>query len=186
MTNKENVIEQIKGVSELIAEFLAELSNHFNHVTFISVAGNHSRIEPNKDKALISERLDDLVEWYLDARLQNFDNITIGGGDKIDHTIYLIDVRGKTYCGVHGDFDGSASKIQALQAMAGKQLYAVLSGHLHHNKTDEVQGVKTIMAGSFLGMDDYCVQKRIVGKAEQMVCVCDEYGIRCSYDISLQ
>lgn len=186
VTNKENVIEQIKGVSELIAEFLAELSNHFNHVTFISVAGNHSRIEPNKDKALISERLDDLVEWYLDARLQNFDNITIGGGDKIDHTIYLIDVRGKTYCGVHGDFDGSASKIQALQAMAGKQLYAVLSGHLHHNKTDEVQGVKTIMAGSFLGMDDYCVQKRIVGKAEQMVCVCDEYGIRCSYDISLQ
>ena len=184
--NKENVIEQIKGVSELIAEFLAELSNHFNHVTFISVAGNHSRIEPNKDKALISERLDDLVDWYLDARLQNFDNITIGGGDKIDHTIYLIDVRGKTYCGVHGDFDGSASKIQALQAMAGKQLYAVLSGHLHHNKTDEVQGVKTIMAGSFLGMDDYCVQKRIVGKAEQMVCVCDEYGIRCSYDISLQ
>ena len=186
VTNKENVIEQIKGVSELIAEFLAELSNHFNHVTFISVAGNHSRIEPNKDKALISERLDDLVEWYLDARLQNFDNITIGGGDKIDHTIYLIDVRGKTYCGVHGDFDGSASKIQALQAMAGRQLYAVLSGHLHHNKTDEVQGVKTIMAGSFLGMDDYCVQKRIVGKAEQMVCVCDEYGIRCSYDISLQ
>lgn len=186
VTNKENVIEQIKGVSELIAEFLAELSNHFNHVTFISVAGNHSRIEPNKDKALISERLDDLVEWYLDARLQNFDNITIGGGDKIDHTIYLIDVRGKTYCGVHGDFDGSASKIQALQAMAGKQLYAVLSGHLHHNKTDEVQGVKTIMAGSFLGMDDYCVQKRIVGKAEQMVCVCDEYGIRCSYDISIQ
>lgn len=70
VTNKENVIEQIKGVSELIAEFLAELSNHFNHVTFISVAGNHSRIEPNKDKALISERLDDLVEWYLDARLQ--------------------------------------------------------------------------------------------------------------------
>lgn len=186
VTNKENVIEQIKGVSELIAEFLAELSNRFNHVTFISVAGNHSRIEPNKDKALISERLDDLVEWYLDARLQNFDNITIGGGDKIDHTIYLIDVRGKTYCGVHGDFDGSASKIQALQAMAGRQLYAVLSGHLHHNKTDEVQGVKTIMAGSFLGMDDYCVQKRIVGKAEQMVCVCDEYGIRCSYDISLQ
>lgn len=186
VTNKENVIEQIKGVSELIAEFLAELSRHFNHVTFVSVAGNHSRIEPNKDRALISERLDDLVEWYLGARLQNFENITIGGGDKIDHTIYLIDVRGNTYCGVHGDFDGSASKVQSLQAMAGKPVYAVLSGHLHHNKIDEVQGVKTIMAGSFLGMDDYCVQKRIVGRAEQMVCVCDADGVRCSYSIPLQ
>lgn len=186
VTNKENIIEQIKGVSELIAEFLAELSRHFSNVTFVSVAGNHSRIEPNKDRALISERLDDLVEWYLGARLQNFENITIGGGEKIDHTIYLVDVRGQTYCGVHGDFDGSASKVQALQAMAGKPIYAVLSGHLHHNKIDEVQGVKTIMAGSFLGMDDYCVQKRIVGRAEQMVCVCDENGVRCSYGIPLQ
>ncbi len=186
VTNKENVIEQIKGVSELIAEFLAELSRHFSNVTFVSVAGNHSRIEPNKDRALISERLDDLVEWYLGARLQNFENITIGGGEKIDHTIYLVDVRGQTYCGVHGDFDGSASKVQALQAMAGKPIYAVLSGHLHHNKIDEVQGVKTIMAGSFLGMDDYCVQKRIVGRAEQMVGVCDENGVRCSYGIPLQ
>ena len=186
VTNKENVIEQIKGVSELIAEFLAELSKHFRQVVFVSVAGNHSRIEANKDRALISERLDDLVEWYLSARLQNFDNIVIGGGEKIDHTIYLIDVRGKTYCGVHGDFDGSPGKVQSLQAMAGRPVYAVLSGHLHHNKTDEVQGVKTVMAGSFLGMDDYCVQKRIVGRAEQMVCVCDESGIRCTYGIPLQ
>lgn len=196
VTNKENVIEQIKGVSELIAEFLAELSKHFRQVVFVSVAGNHSRIDPNKDRALVSERLDDLVEWYLGARLQTFENVVIGTSDitttaaansvKIDNTMYLIDVRGKTYCGVHGDFDGSAGKVQSLQTMAGKPIYAVLSGHLHHNKMDEVQGVKTIMAGSFLGMDDYCVQKRIVGRAEQMVCVCDADGVRCSYGIPLQ
>lgn len=186
VTNKENVIEQIKGVSELIAEFLAALSGHFREVVFVSVAGNHSRIEPNKDRALVSERLDDLVEWYLGARLQNFENVIIGGGEKIDSTIYLIDVRGKTYCGVHGDFDGSAGKVQSLQTMAGRPIYAMLSGHLHHNKTDDVQGVKTIMAGSFVGMDDYCVQRRIVGKAEQMVCVCDSDGVRCTYDIPLK
>lgn len=174
VTNKENVIEQIKGVSELIAEFIAELSKHFVTVTFVSVAGNHSRLDPNKDNALVSERLDDLIEWYLAARLQSFENVIIGGGEKVDETMYLIDVRGKTYCGVHGDFDGSPSKIQALQTMARKPLYAVLSGHLHHCKIDDVQGIRTIMAGSFLGMDDYCVQKRIYGRPEQMVCVCDE------------
>lgn len=186
VTNKENVIEQIRGVSELISEFLAALSKYFRKVIFVSVAGNHSRIDPNKDRALVDERLDDLVEWYLGARLQNFENVIIGGGEKIDSTIYLIDVRGKTYCGVHGDFDGSPGKVQSLQSMAGRSLYAVLSGHLHHNKTDEVQGVKTIMAGSFIGMDDYCVQKRIVGRAEQMVCVCDANGVRCAYDIPLE
>ena len=186
VTNKENVIEQIKGVSELIAEFLAELSKHFNEVYYVSVAGNHSRLNPSKDQTLLGERLDDLVEWYLSARLQNFDNIVIGCGEKIDHTIYLIDVRGKTYCGVHGDFDGSPGKIQSLQTLARRPVYAVLSGHLHHCQTDNVQGIRTVMAGSFLGMDDYCVQKRIYGEASQMVCVCDEGGIRCSYEIPLR
>lgn len=186
VTNKENVIEQVKGVSELIAEFIAELSKRFARVTFVSVAGNHSRLDPNKDNALVSERMDDLIEWYLAARLQNFENVTIGGGEKVDGTMYLIDVRGQTYCGVHGDFDGTPGKIQALQTMARKPLYAVLSGHLHHCKMDDVQGIRTIMAGSFLGMDDYCVQKRIYGRPEQMVCVCDESGVRCAYHVELR
>lgn len=186
VTNKENVIEQIKGVSELISEFLAALSKHFKHVTFVSVSGNHSRLNPSKDLALPSERLDDLVEWYLAARLQNFENVSIGGGERVDDSMYVIDVRGKIYCGVHGDYDGSPGKVQTLQTMVGRPVYAVLSGHLHHNRIDEVQGVKSIMAGSFLGMDDYCIQKRIFGRAEQMVCVCDETGVRCSYGVSLQ
>ena len=185
ITNKENVIEQVMGASELIAEFIAELSKHFRTVKFVSVSGNHSRIDPNKDNALVDERLDDLIEWYIAARLQNIENVKIGAGEKIDSTMYLIDIRGKNYCGIHGDFDGSASKVQSLQTMVGRPVYAVLSGHMHHNKVDEVQGVKTVMAGSFLGMDDYCVQKRIYGKPEQMVCVCDENGIICHYDIPL-
>lgn len=184
LANRENVIEQVKGVSELIAEFLAELSKHFNKVTFVSVAGNHSRLD-TKDNSPLCERLDDLIDWYLSARLQNFENIVIGGNEKIDSTMYLLDIRGKTYCGVHGDFDGSPSKIAALQTMAQRPLYAILLGHLHHNMVDEVQGVKTVMAGSFLGMDDFCIQKRIYGHPEQMVCVCDNTGIVCHYDIPL-
>lgn len=186
VTNKENVIEQVIGASELISEFIAELSKHFKTVKFVSVAGNHSRIDPNKDTAIVEERLDDLVEWYLSARLQNFKNVEIGAGEKIDSTMYMINIRGNNYCGVHGDFDGSALKVQSLQTMVGKPIYAVLSGHMHHNKVDEVQGVKTVMAGSFLGMDDYCVQKRIYGRPEQMVCVCNENGIMCYYDVPLQ
>ena len=184
VTNKENVIEQITGVSELIAGFLSVLSRHFSHVYFVSVAGNHSRMDI-KERALKDERLDDLVEWYLKARLQNFENVTVGASQKIDSTMYIINVRGKNYVGVHGDYDNSKEKVQSLKTMAGGDVYAVLSAHLHHNKQDVVQGVKTIMAGSFLGVDDFCVSKRIIGRPEQMVCVCDENGIRCTYDIPL-
>lgn len=184
ITNKENVVEQIKGVSELIAEFLAELSSHFNSVKYMSVSGNHSRLD-TKENSPYDERMDDLIEWYLDARLQDFENIQIDTQSRVDATMFITDIRGKTYLGVHGDFDGSATKIAALQAMAQRPLYAVLYGHKHHNMCDEVQGVKMVMAGSFLGVDDFCIQKRIYGKPEQMVCVCDNTGIVCHYDIEL-
>ena len=185
VTNKENVKQQIFGVSELIAQFLSALSLNFKKVSFISVSGNHSRID-TKERALKDERLDDLIEWYLAARLNTDKDIIIGDCEKIDETMYLLNIRGKTYVGVHGDYDFTPTKIHDLQTMAGKPLYGVLMGHLHHNKVDTIQGVKVIMSGSFLGMDDYCVSKRIVGRPEQLVCICDSSGIKCSYDIDLR
>lgn len=182
VANKENVVKQVVGVSELLSEFLAELSKHFSKVFFVSVAGNHSRINPNKELALTEDRLDNLIGWYLEARLQDFENIKIVK-ENLNSTMYKIDIRGKCYCGVHGDFDPSDKNIQSLQTMAGEPLYAVLLGHKHHNEISSVQGVKTVMAGSFMGIDNYCIEKRIFGKPEQLVCICDEDGIVCSYDI---
>lgn len=189
VTNKENVIQQVCGVSELIATFVLYVSKFFNTTTYVSVAGNHSRIEANKKDSLVSERLDNLVGWYLDARLKNYcGEIVIANEATVDDTMFMLDIRGKRYVGVHGDFDASATSIQSLKTMCeniemGTDIYAVLSGHLHHNKIDSVNGIKSIMAGSFLGTDDYCVQRRICGKPEQLVCVCDSSGVVCSYDI---
>lgn len=184
LENKENVVQQLMGVSELISSFISKLSPYFRKVSYVSVAGNHSRID-TKDRSPKDERLDDLVEWYLAARLQNLENVHIGDCQKIDSTMYLVNVRGKAYLGVHGDYDGSKLKIQTLPKMAGVEVYAVLLGHLHHNAIDTVQRLKTIMAGSFLGMDDYCITKRIYGHPEQLVCVCGEDGLLCSYDVGL-
>lgn len=147
----------------------------------MSVAGNHSRID-QRDRAIMQERLDDLVEWYLSARMHEFSNV-IGYGDKIDSTMYAMNIRGKNYVGVHGDYDPSPANIQTLQTLAQRPIYAVLLGHLHHCATNCVQGIRTVMAGSFLGMDDYCISKRIYSKPEQTVCVCDADGIRCLYNI---
>lgn len=185
VTNRENLIEQVMGISELLAEFIAELSRHFDHVGFISVSGNHSRID-TKDRALAEERLDDLVEWYLRARMHGFTNVIIGYGDRIDPTMYVMNVRGQNYVGIHGDFDPTPSHIQSLVTMAGVPTHAVLMAHKHHNSYDTVQGVKVVMGGSFVGMDSYCVQRRIYGSPEQMVLVVNDKGIMCSYDVNLK
>lgn len=185
VTNKENVIEQVMGVSELISDFISKLSPHFRSVEFVSVSGNHSRLNTNKEDTLTGERLDDLVGWYIDARLQNFENVSVLFDTRIDPTMSLLTIRGKNYLAIHGDYDTSERNIQSLQTMAGVPLCAIFSGHKHHNDVGTVQGVKTVMSGSFLGMDDFCVQKRIYGRPEQMVCVCTENGIQCYYDVEL-
>lgn len=182
VSNKENIIEQVMGVSELIAQFLGELSKHFNNVVFIVVAGNHSRIGSNKDNSLKSERLDDLIPWYIKARLQNVDNVFVN--ENLDNTMSLVDIRGKKYLNVHGDYDSGRSAIQSVALMSGQNIYAILCGHLHHNSMEYVNNIKVIMSGGFLGMDDYCITKRIVGIPQQLVCVCDDNGVKCTYDIN--
>ena len=42
------------------------------------------------------------------------------------------------------------------------------------------------MGGSFIGMDDYCVSKRIYGDPEQLVAVCSANGVECMYPVSLK
>ena len=184
LENKENVIQQIMGVAELISNFLAELSNHFNVVVFSNTAGNHGRMD-KKDDALKGENLENLIDWYIKARLQNFKNIHINE-DKIDSTMYIINIRGKNYLNVHGDADDSNYKIQSAVQMAGVPIEVFCSAHLHHNKTDYVQGVKTLMGGSLLGMDSYCVNKRIIGFAQQLIAVVTEDGVLCHYDANFK
>ena len=183
ISNKENVVQQVIGVSELISWFLYELSTKFNNIYFSVVSGNHSRLS-NKDNSPKDERLDLLIPWYIKARLQNNKNIIILDND-IDTTLNVVTIRGLNYLNVHGDYD-NFSNIQRLVEMLDKEIYCIHFGHLHHNATDHYQKYKLIMSGSLQGMDDYCIQKRIYGNAEQLVCICDNNGILCTYDVDLQ
>jgi hypothetical protein len=180
LANRENVVQQVMGVSELVSWFLSELSKHFKNVNFSIVAGNHSRLSL-KDNSPKDERLDDLIPFYVKARLQNLDNVFVVDNE-IDNTMSLIEIRGLNYLGVHGDIDRMDSILKLVEMLPHK-IYAILFGHLHHNSTDYIQGYRTLMSGSLMGVDDYCIEKRIFGKPQQLVCVCGDNGIKCTYDV---
>lgn len=137
---------------------------------------------PNKDNAPKDERLDDLIPFYIKARLQNINNIIVND-DKVDNTISLINIRGLNYCLVHGDMD-NINNVLRLVSMLPDKVYGIFMGHLHHNSSDFIQGYKVFMSGSLMGMDDLCVERRIFGKPQQLVCVCDSDGVKCTYDIN--
>lgn len=183
ISNKENVVQQVIGISELLSWFLSELSKDFRKVYLSVVAGNHSRVS-TKENSLKDERLDNLIPWYIASRLQNINNFHVIDNN-IDSSLAVINIKGLNYLNVHGDYDTFANVSKVIE-MIGEKIYCVHFGHLHHNTYDTVDRYKVIRSGSLQGMDDYCIQKRIYGNAEQLVCVCNSSGIVCTYDVNLQ
>lgn len=185
VTNRENVIEQIKVASELISSFCYEISKVFNKVFVTSVVGNHSRMD-RKDEALHDERLDDIISWGVELSLKHIDNIYMLENN-IDSGIAKMDIRGKVYVSVHGDYDRyNNSGVSNLCMHLGFIPYAITYGHLHTCAVDETNGVKMIRGGSLAGSgDSYTIEKRLSGKPSQMVCVCNKNGVVCYYPIEL-
>ena len=185
VTNRENVIEQIKVASELISSFCYEVSKVFNMVFMSSVVGNHSRMD-RKDDSLHDERLDDIIAWSVGLSLKHINNFHVSDGN-LDSGIATIDIRDKIYVAVHGDYDRySSAGVSNLCMHLGFIPYAITYGHLHTCAVDEANGVKMIRSGSLAGSgDSYTIEKRLSGNPSQMVCVCNKRGVVCYYPIEL-
>jgi len=186
LQNRENAVEQVVKASELVSDFLYELSKHFENVFVNSVSGNHSRINL-KENVLRNERLDSLIPWYLKAKLEHIDNIVFIDEFNYDPTIGSIEVRGKEYLVVHGDFDSfDQSGVAKLVLMIGHTVEGIFYGHLHNNSYQNISNIKIIRSGSLCGTgDDYTVSKRISGNPEQMAVVVDDGGIVSLHPITL-
>lgn len=186
LENRENVVQQTQIVSELIAAFTYELSKHFNMTHIVSVAGNHSRIG-KKDDVLRDERMDDIVPWYLEAKLRHLGNIVFEK-QIYDSTIASFMVRGHEYLVLHGDFDAfSQNGISKLILMLGHTFTGAFYGHLHHCSYDCVSNIQLVRSGSFCGtVDDYTISKRINGDPQQMICIANAYGLQSFYPINLK
>jgi len=185
VTNKENVIEQVKLACEYISDFVYELGKHFKTVELRGVSGNHSRIEAKED-ALLGERLDALILWFIKSMLKNVENISIIDED-IDDTLSTFFVRDKLYFGVHGDFDTTSdTSISKLILWAKMTPYCVVCGHKHFPAMTDVSGIKVVQSGSLGGSgDEFTRQKRLTGKPSQTVLVVNNKGIKCYYPIEL-
>ena len=189
LQNNENVIEQLKIAVTYIGEFIYTLQDWFENINVYSVAGNHSRLNPNKDEHLKGEELEEMIPFCLKLQFANNDKIAICDcmASKIDSTISAFKTRGnKLFYVVHGDHDTPSNVVKNLTLMSGQKPDGIIMGHRHNNAVSTEHGVKIIQCGSVVGTDDYCVDKRISGEPEQCVFITSEHRtIKCLYDIGL-
>lgn len=184
VSNKENVIDQLKLSIEYISSFCYELTKHFEHVYLASASGNHSRLQA-KDLAQHSERLDAFIAWDVCRTLQYVDNFHSLLHRSIDDGIADVNIDGKTYLLIHGDYDTpTKTGYLNLSNIVGFFPDYICCGHKHFCFYS--QESKFIQSGSLASSgDDYCIEKRLSGKASQMVCVVDKTGIKSVHPIML-
>lgn len=184
VSNKENVIDQLKLSIEYITSFCYELTKHFENVYLASASGNHSRLQA-KDLAQHSERLDAFIAWDVCRTLKNQENFHSLLHCSIDDGIAMIDIEGKQYLLIHGDFDSTDKQgYMKLANMIKSFPEYVICGHKHFCSYS--QDTKFIQSGSLAGSgDDYCIEKRLNGHASQMVCICDKAGVKGLFPIIL-
>lgn len=184
LQNNMDLMEQFKYIAELISAMLVRLSNHFNHVYVYTTPGNHSRIVARKEEALDGENMDVLLSFYLKARLQNIENMSVCD-NTVEPEIAMFNIRGNNVFSSHGHKDSPANVVQNFTMLFGIKPNIVLLGHRHTNGLTTVYDTKVIESGCVSGTDQYAMSIRKANRPEQTVSVIGSNGLICLYDIQL-
>lgn len=186
LQNRINLIEQVKDASELIANFVNSLLSIFLQVKYTGCSGNHSRIIESKEDSLKDERLDNLIDWIVVKLLSEQKNFSYI--EPFDVSMSIFDIYGHKIVGVHGDYDYfSKSGLSQIVSFIHDFPEIVCMGHMHAGAYMEESNMTLLRGGSLSGAgDDYTIQKRIRGRASQVVAIIGEDGLESIHPVILK
>ena len=177
INSRMDVVTQTQQISELIAEFIADLSHYIPEIEYYDCLDNHSRIEPIKENSLSLESLARFTAWYLKERLKEFKNVKIVDTNKFAPDIINFEVLGHKIIAVHGDKDKPTNVIQHLSLMTHDHYDLVLTSHRHHFSADEVNQTLLLSNGSVMGTDEYAEKLRLNAYPSQNLIIVSKENI---------
>lgn len=173
--NRYDAVTQIMHVSEIMAEFLTELSAYFK-IDYMDCLDNHSRLEPNKKESMELETLARITPWYLEERLKDNKRVNIlyntYADDIISFNVFNFEV-----AAVHGHKDTPAKLINNMIAATRKRNDLVLSAHYHHFSADEEHECMRVSNGTLMGVDTHSQDLRLTNKPSQNLIVSNKDNI---------
>lgn len=180
VSNQENVITQVMRAADMVSDFVYAMCRVFGEIKLHSVSGNHSRIDL-KDEALMDDRLDRIVPWYVQNVLAVCDNLEVV--DPVNTTLDIVPVFGHEFYCVHGDYDSfDATGVSKLAVFTGRMPYAVLYAHRHYPSITKPNGVWMVQSGSLCGSgDEYTTEKRLFSPPCQTVLIVRRSGIESTH-----
>lgn len=187
---KENLVMQIMQVTDIISNFIFELSKMFLNVEVHTTAGNHARSTASKDDCPSGENFDLLVPYACKKDLKDVENVYIAD-NYLGYDIAAFMVRGHMVYATHGDKDTPQNVVYNMTKFARKAGFPMPDicylGHRHTNGLTTVDDVKVIESGCVDGMDSYAIDKRLVGTPEQTVTVVTQkHCIKALCDVQIE
>ena len=188
VASEENTCDQLMHVSEILANFINELSVHVNSVNVYSTYGNHARTIQNKNDSIHADNMERVIPWWLKQRLKNNQRVNI-----IDSEFYefiYFNICGYNVVCTHGDLDKFKNIGVTINSLFskkyGKTIDYTFSGDKHHLESFEQFGIESALVGSLCGTDEFANNKRLYSNPMQTLCVfTPEDGKQCSYNIKL-
>lgn len=171
-----DTITQIMEVSEILAEFITELTVNDIFVEYYDCLDNHSRLEPNKSDSLDLESLVRIIPWYLKERLKENYRVRINA-NYYDEDIIDFEVMGYKVGGVHGHKDKQGRVVEGLTLMTKQNFDLILTAHLHHFNSDEKNEVVVLSNGSLMGTDQYAKDLRLSSIPSQNLVLVTEKSV---------
>ena len=165
-----DVIAQTIRVSEILAEFLNDLSV-FYPIEYYDCEDNHSRVEPNKANSLHIENFTRIIKWYLKSRLNDNYRVVIHENNTFSDDIITFTCNGFNFAAVHGDKDRMSNVVGNISLMTKQHFDVVLTAHLHHFAADEINETVVIQNGSLVGPDTFATSIRKTAVPSQMLLV---------------
>lgn len=154
-----NVVQQVIEVSEILAEFIYNLSEHFN-ITYFDCLDNHSRLDPNKKDALQLESLAEIIHWHIKNRFEGHEKISIVE-NPISRDIITFRLFNWNIAAVHGDLDKQKDVVERLSLMTRNNYDIVFTAHQHHFSADERNQCAVISNPSLMGTDAFAEKLRL-------------------------
>lgn len=181
--SRENVIEQVIGVSDALIQFIYKLSTYLP-VKYYDCVGNHSRLYADKDNCLSKESFDILIHELLVKRFASDEDVSIMNYT-INEKIGEFEAFGKKYAFCHGDGFNVPTIAKDLSAMTKNFYEAIFIGHIHHVFIEEQNGTMVIANGSFAGNDEYSNKIRKTSVPSQNMFIISENGIEAIKTVKL-
>lgn len=180
---------QIVEATHLIFDFITSLASHVN-VTFTGIAGNHDRLQGDKDIAfdddnvsvVINDNIRTLIQMSNAQRLK-FCAVEDGA------TEIIKELNGRKIRLVHGHLDegNKRDRIKSYISMENEFFDALIYGHLHNFKVEESDnGRLAVGVGCLVGRNSYSKKISCATNASQMIFVVTEDGDMLPIKIDLQ